>query len=315
MDSSVGRGDTKSGGIMKRGESSAPTSSNTAKKTRRQSKGRNRLFLCPLPLRNRLPQPVPAPKLLTLPSDLSSFVDFQPTSLDREFKWKHHCERTLGINIDLVDLEKHAPPADEERPKMHEHDDRLLKWDSANTAANAEAPQRDRAFFRKTVFMARTDGAASMRSSGKSVGAKAGTSATEKEKEDAALKELIESFKTAGKKRPKMAHPSKPGVTAEWCLPVLPSVSLWANEYSLVHFDDDPGAGGYMDSNAPTAKRARLNAGLIVNAKNEYVWVFFVGECIKFKAAESNVSFLIPRLILIISGTTLGCKTTSLREV
>ena len=72
----------------------------------------------------------------------------------------------------------------------------------------------------------------------------------------------------------KLKHPSKPGVTAEWCLPVLPAAQLWANNYRFVSFDDDPGAGGFMNKAAAEGmtaaeRQARLNAGLIVNAKNE----------------------------------------------
>ena len=124
------------------------------KKARRHFKSKKKHFMCPMQLRNRLPEPAPGPKLLQLPSDLASFVEFRPTSLDREYKWKHHCERTLGVSIDLVDLETHAPPPEEARPPMHADDDRLLKWDTTNTAAaSASAQQTDRSFFRKTQFM------------------------------------------------------------------------------------------------------------------------------------------------------------------
>ena len=77
---------------------------------------------------------------------------------------------------------------------------------------------------------------------------------------------------TASGKRAKMKHPTKPGVFAEWCLPVLPAAPIWANNYRHVTFDDDPASGGFMGKVAdmgPREARARVQAGLIVNAKNE----------------------------------------------
>jgi hypothetical protein len=277
------------------------------KKARRHFKSKKKHFLCPLPLRNRLPEPTPGVKLVQMPSDLSSFVQFKPTSLDREYKWKHHCERTLGVNIDLIDLETHAPLPEDARPPMHPDDDRLLKWDASNSSASAADASSDRAFFRKTQFMQNSSTTAHRGGSG-SGGAVKRSAEEETTEEDATLAALIESFDSATEKDQqhrgfelvapadddavdalsssssssssssikwaKLKHPSKPGVTAEWCLPVLPAAQLWANNYRFVSFDDDPGAGGFMNKAAAEGmtaaeRQARLNAGLIVNAKNE----------------------------------------------
>ena len=60
----------------------------------RRSKFRSSIphFVCPMPLRNRLPEPTPGPKLAALPNDLQSFVEFnfkspkQIINLETEYK-------------------------------------------------------------------------------------------------------------------------------------------------------------------------------------------------------------------------------------
>ena len=103
-----------------------------------------------------------------LPTDLHSAAEYNPTSLDTDYKWKHHCEvrlratagspptihqhdrhthrqheptlvptthaptahpqRTLGVSVDLVDLEAHRPQPKEKRPMLHPDDARILNW-------------------------------------------------------------------------------------------------------------------------------------------------------------------------------------------
>jgi len=210
-------------------------------------------FLCPLNLRNRLPDPVPGPKLLALPMELQSLVDFKPTSLDSEYKWKHHCERTLGVHIDLVDLDAHTPASvgANRRAALHEDDERLLKWETLGAASKTNsqaAPRRERVFLRKTEFMSndlsRTSALGNRGAARDPVhnSGAAGSLASA----DARLAAAIQSFALAresdqamggdgagegGHAKRKMVHPTKPHLTVEWSLPVLPDAELWANQY------------------------------------------------------------------------------------
>mmetsp|Transcript_23872 Transcript_23872/g.43657 ORF Transcript_23872/g.43657 Transcript_23872/m.43657 type:complete len:476 (+) Transcript_23872:149-1576(+) len=257
---------------------------------KRRFRSKKKHFLCTLPLRNRLPDPVPGPKLLALPMELQNFVAFKPTSLDTEFKWKHHCERTLGVHIDLVDLDNGDSSSSAfGGQRLHPDDERLLKWDQQN--AGVQAARKDRAFFRKTTFMAND----LSRSSALRGGATARQEAADEVEEDAAivlLRDAVASFGTAvlrettsatlgvsdaggsdgvaGKR--KLMHPTKPHLTCEWSLPVLPDSTTWANHYRYVGFDDDPLVrdGSKGEGVNKRAKAAAVLEGLIVNAKNEY---------------------------------------------
>lgn len=187
-----------------------------------------------------------------LPMELHSFVEFKATSLDTEYKWKHHCERTLGVHIDLVDQPSANENLDERR--LAAEDERLLKWESLGRAA----PRKDRAFFRKTFFMSNDlSGTSTSR-----VPPPQGEHVAAEERDF--VGEVLASFEaasafddggTAGKRR----HPTKPHLEVEWSLPVLPEVELWANQYQFVTFDDDPGL-----------KRAKLAEALIVDTHKAY---------------------------------------------
>jgi hypothetical protein len=180
---------------------------------------------------------VPGPKLLALPMELQGFVAFRPTSLDTEFKWRHHCERTLGVHIDLVDLDAHTPCEDPSgrAQRLHPDDDRLLKWDSLASAAAEK--RKERHFFRKPVFMSndlsRSSALAKTEKDLERAGAK-GPRKTEHDRLLAAAAEAEETLAAAAASfapRPKLVHPTKPHLTVEWSLPVLPDAELWANQY------------------------------------------------------------------------------------
>jgi hypothetical protein len=256
--------------------------------------------------------------------ELQSFVAFKPTSLDTEFKWKHHCERTLGVHIDLVDLDN----ADVVGQKLHPADERLLKWDQQN-AGNLQAARKDRAFFRKTTFMANDlSRSSALRGAGAREAALRREHVEEEDEGALLLRDAAASFMTVllkeakaaeaaaaaeadttselsssssssssshgatGSKRKLMDHPTKPHLSCEWSLPLLPDTTTWANHYRYVGFDDDPSVNNQSNTAAAAAaaaaasqdnagnsqssskrtkqQQAAVLSGLIVNAKNEY---------------------------------------------
>lgn len=242
----------------------------TAARRRFRSKQPN--FLCPLPLRNRLPEPLPGPKLVQLPTDLWSHIDFKPTTLDTEYKWKHHCECTLGVHVDLVDLEAHTPAKPELRPALHPDDERLLNWDAHVKAQAAGAGDRvgtrpgEITWMKKTSFMSNDlTSSVHMFKSGTQIKAEEHERIVEQDKaqgndSQSLLVAAENSFLVHDDDVANLRHPTKPTVTAEWSVPVLPDARLWANDFVHVGFEDDPAP------NNPR-KRARVARSMIVNAK------------------------------------------------
>jgi hypothetical protein len=116
--------------------------------------------------------------------------------------------------------------------------------------------RKDRAFFRKTVFMSndlsRSSALAPART-GDRGGAEGG------EEEPDAITIGVGSFAAArtcdDATRP---HATKPHLTVEWSLPVLPDALLWPTAYQYVTFDEGP------------KKRARYANALVVDSRREY---------------------------------------------
>lgn len=192
-------------------------------------------------MRNRLPDPGPGPKLVEFQSDLQSFVNFASSSLDVDYRWRHHCERTLSVHIDLVDLEA----ASSKETRLAPEDERLLKWDSSGAA---KVKDREHSFFRQPELMSNDLSKSSANRSNRSTAA-AGPEAVSFDLE-AALGAAVASFEGAAAFA---QHPSKPNLTVEWSLPLLPDTLIGANEYRYVSFDDD----------APP--KPRSNEALVVN--------------------------------------------------
>jgi Paf1 len=84
-------------------------------------------FLCHLKFRNNLPDPPLGPHFLKIPLSLDKLVEYRPTSLETLHKWKLHCNRDLGVDIDIIDSRSYTVP---EAPQpLHPKDQELLQWD------------------------------------------------------------------------------------------------------------------------------------------------------------------------------------------
>jgi hypothetical protein len=236
-------------------------------------RSKKKYFHCPLQLKNTLPDPVPGPKLMSMPLDLQSYVDFKTTSLDTEYKWKYHCERTMGVHVELVDYDSQTVNASRRAP-LHADDERLLKWETLGVAAMANGLRKERAFFRKTVFQS-NDLSRSRKQVKKKT--KENRNINVESAEINKLNDAEEILSHAQKSfevikvhdlqqqqsSEPLKHKTKPHLTMEWSIPVFPDELLWSNQYRYVGFDDD-----LAGSN--TVKRRKLAEAMVVNAKNEY---------------------------------------------
>lgn len=227
-------------------------------------------FVCNMPLRNRLPEPLPGPKLAQLPTDLQSFVEFKPTSLDTDYKWKHHSERTLGVSVDLVDLEAHRPQPKEERPEIHPDDARILHWGAGKQGGGGggQANKVAHVWLKNTSFMSNDltqqvhkfkSGSQVMKEEHERIVQINNTLGTDAE----TLTENAEKSFDVPFDKLVAASAKRKGLTAEWVMPLLPDALLWANDFVHVDFEVDP---------APRdpRKRARVAGGMLVNAKPVY---------------------------------------------
>mmetsp|Transcript_29471 Transcript_29471/g.38119 ORF Transcript_29471/g.38119 Transcript_29471/m.38119 type:complete len:500 (+) Transcript_29471:55-1554(+) len=231
---------------------------------------KNTEFLCTLKFRNTLPSPFLGPNFLDIPFPLERLTQYRPNSLDVEYKWKLHCERNLGVPIDIIDPSNYLVPT---RPQeLAEEDQALLDWkvDTANGSLlpggisskeerNAKKHGRSLVnhlkrknvdtnvtWMKRTMYLANDlyDPVHRFES-----GQKATQQQLEKLNQDmiavnaeSAATKIAQSFNAANDPKGKKAikHPTNSSLTPEWVLPVLPDANLWSNVYMHVGFDVDP---------------------------------------------------------------------------
>jgi hypothetical protein len=217
-------------------------------------------FLCQLQFRNTLPDPPLGPHFLKIPLNIEKAVQYAPTSLETEHKWKLHCNRDLGVDIDIIDARSYTVPA--QPVPLHPADAELLNWDPkrelvGKPKSNAKGiseplsrQERRRAidtqvtWLKKTSYLTNDPGGAvhrfkSEQQSQRDKSARLAADLAAKRKRDP-VNAVEHSFAEASKKLSKLQHSTNKELTAEWSIPVLPDTALWGNQYTHVQFDVDP---------------------------------------------------------------------------
>jgi RNA polymerase II-associated factor 1 len=272
-------------------------------------------FLCQLQFRNTLPDPPLGPHFLKIPLNVEKAVQYAPTSLETEHKWKLHCNRDLGVDIDIIDARSYTVPA--QPVPLHPADAELLNWDpkrelvgkpksSANgTGEPLSRQERRRAidtqvtWLKKTSYLTNDPGGAvhkfkSEQQSQKEKNARLANDLAAKRLRDP-VNAVERSFAEANmKKKTKLQHSTKQGVEAEWVIPVLPDTILWGNQYTHVQFDVDPLKEQNLITGQTRRELAESNS-IIANTKQV---TKHDGEVIHAS------SFMVPRSVDAAANTT-----------
>ena len=88
-------------------------------------------LICRVKYCNTLPDIPFDPKFIAYPFDTQRFISYNPTGLERNYKYELLTEHDLGVTIDLINPDAYTL-ADYERPAMDPADEKLLEED--NTA-------------------------------------------------------------------------------------------------------------------------------------------------------------------------------------
>lgn len=177
------------------------------------------------------------------------FIQYNPTSLERNYRYEVLTEHDLGVSIDLinkdvyaVDLNATLDPADE---KLLE-EDILTPQDSKRSRHHA----RSVSWLRRTEYIS-TEQTRFQPQVMDKVEAKVGYSIKKNLKNetlymdrDSQIKAIEKTFDDA--KVPLDKHYSKPNVVAVEVLPVYPDYKLWKYPCAQVIFDSDPAPVGKL---------------------------------------------------------------------
>lgn len=175
------------------------------------------------------------------------FVQYNPTSLERNFKYDVLTEHDLGVTIDLInrdtyagDLNAHLDPADE---KLLE-EDVSTPQDSKRSRHHAKPVS----WMRRTEYIS-TEQTRFQPQTMDKVEAKVGYSIKKNFKEDTLYMDRDSQIKAIEKtfddnKITIEKHYSKPNVVPVEVLPIYPDFKLWKYPCAQVIFDSDPAPSG-----------------------------------------------------------------------
>ncbi|KAK0159803.1 hypothetical protein PV327_010876 [Microctonus hyperodae] len=204
-------------------------------------------LICRVKYCNTLPDIPFDPKFITYPFESTRFIQYNPTSLERNYKYEILTEHDLGVEIDLINRDTYAgdinaqlDPADE---KLLE-EDILTPQDSKRSRHHA----RSVSWLRRTEYIS-TEQTRFQPQTMDKVEAKVGYSIKKNFKEETLYMDRESQIKAIEKtfednKKPIEKHYSKPNVTPVEILPVYPDFKLWKYPCAQVIFDSDPAPSG-----------------------------------------------------------------------
>lgn len=204
-------------------------------------------LVCKVKYCNTLPDIPFDLKFISYPFDAIRFVQYNPTSLERNYRYEVLTEPDLGVTIDLINRDIYAvesgvqlDPADE---KLLE-EDILTPQDSKRTRQHA----RSVSWLRRTEYIS-TEQTRFQPQTMDKVEAKVGYSIKKNLKNetlymdrDSQIKAIEKTFDDS--KLPIEKHYSKPNVVPVEILPIYPDFKLWKYPCAQVIFDSDPAPVG-----------------------------------------------------------------------
>lgn len=200
-------------------------------------------MICNVKYCNTLPDIPFDLKFINYPFESHRFTQYNPTSLERNYRYEVLTEHDLGVNIDLInsdiyqsDGHTQLDPADE---KLLE-EDVLTPQDSKRSRHHAKSVS----WLRRSEYIS-TEQTRFQPQTMEKVEAKVGYNVKKSLGEetlymdrDSQIKAIEKTFEDA--KIPIEKHYSKPGVVPVEILPVFPDFEMWKYPCAQVIFDSDP---------------------------------------------------------------------------
>lgn len=214
-----------------------------AERDRKQRLGdRKSELVCRVKYCNTLPDIPFDPKFITYPFLSNRFVEYKPTSLERNYKHDLLTEHDLGVTIDLINPDTYAidPLA-----VLHHEDERLLEEDSLTPQDSKRSRHHNKAvpWLKKTEYISNEFNRYGNTS--EKTETKVGYNVKKLFKQETLAMDRASQIDAINKtfadaQKPIEMHYSKKGVHAVEILPVFPDSQLWRYPFAQVMFDSDP---------------------------------------------------------------------------
>lgn len=221
-------------------------------------------------------------KFITYPFESDRFIQYNPTSLERNFKYDVLTEHDLGVSIDLINRELYQT---DPYAQLDAADERLLEEDIHNThqdSVRSRQHAKSVSWLRKSEYIS-TEKTRFQPQNLETVEAKVGYNVKKSLREETLYMDRETQIKAIEKtfvdsKQPVLRHFSKPNVVAEEVLPLFPDFKNWKYPCAQVIFDADPApAGKKMPAQMEEMSQAMIR-GVMDESGEQFVAYFLPTE-------------------------------------
>lgn len=250
-------------------------------------------LVCKVKYCNTLPDIPFDLKFISYPFESTRFINYNPTSLERNYRYEVLTEPDLGVTIDLINRDIYAvesgvqlDPADE---KLLE-EDILTPQDSKRSRHHAKSVS----WLRRTEYIS-TEQTRFQPQTMDKVEAKVGYSIKKNLKNetlymdrDSQIKAIEKTFQDSKIDIDK--HYSKPGVVPLEILPIFPDFKLWKYPCAQVIFDSDPApVGKQMPAQIEEMSQAMIR-GVMDESGEQFVAYFLPVDETLMKRREDHTN-------------------------
>lgn len=220
-------------------------------------------------------------KFLNYPFESDRFIQYNPTSLERNYKFDCHTEHDLGVNIDLINRDLYQL---DRNATLEAADEKLLEEDSHTPADTTRSKQHAKSvsWLRKSEYIS-TEQTRFQPQNMEKAEAKVGYNVKNSLRgetlymdRDQQIKSIEKTFEES--KHKITTHYCKPSVVPLEIHPVYPDFKNWKFPCAQVIFDADPSPGGKSLPNQMEEMSQAMIRGVMDESGEQFVAYFLPTE-------------------------------------
>eukprot|EP00057_Strongylocentrotus_purpuratus_P020400 XP_011674874.1 PREDICTED: RNA polymerase II-associated factor 1 homolog [Strongylocentrotus purpuratus] len=198
-------------------------------------------IVCRVKYANSLPDIPFDPKFITYPFEANRFVQYNATSLERNYKHELLAEHDLGVTIDLINPDTYRIP--EEHVELDPADEKLLEEEIATPGDSKRSRQHSKtvSWLRKTEY-------------------------------------ISSEYNRSQHSKDKIETKYKPHVTPVEILPVFPDFETWIHPCAQVIFDSDPALRDKSSHQQLEEMSQAMIRGMVDESEEQFVGYFLPTE-------------------------------------
>lgn len=239
-------------------------------------------IICKVKYSNTLPDIPFDLKFLTYPFESDRFIQYNPTSLERNYKFEVLTEHDLGVTIDLINRDIYQP---ERNSVLDPADEKLLEEDSHAPQDTTRSKQHAKSvsWLRRSEYIS-TEQTRFQPQNMEKAEAKVGYNVKNSLREETLYMDREQQIKAINstfeesKKPITQQHYCKPNVVPVEVYPVYPDFKNWKYPCAQVIFDADPSPGGKSLPNQMEEMSQAMIRGVMDESGEQFVAYFLPTE-------------------------------------